>query len=282
MAKRGREDSLSSPTDDAVVGIEDRQRSQSTDQESHPPKYASIEPPDHHESTMRCALNHKPLNFNSYEVYEVHYQQSHTNRCQQCHRNFPSAHFLELHIAESHDPITAAKRDAGEKTYACFVEGCEKVCGEWKKRRAHLVDKHGFPKNYDFLVVEHGIDGRRSLLRAGVDEQGHRKSSRERGGSISSIPEATPSTDATSVSGNYSESPAEEERSAAISSLATRADDSYGNREAAESTEPKDDDQSAGTKSTVNELTSAMSSLNMVPRSVTFGRRKGRAGLVRT
>jgi hypothetical protein len=282
MAKRVREASLSSSTNDAIVEIEDRQRSRTTDQESHPPKYASIEPPDQDEATMRCALNHKPLTFNTYEEYEVHYQQCHTNRCQQCHKNFPSAHFLELHIAESHDPITAARRDAGERTYACFVEGCEKVCGEWKKRRAHLVDKHGFPKNYDFLVVEHGIDGRRSLLRAGVDEQGHRKSSRERGGSISSAPGATPSTDATSVSGSYSESPAEEQRSAAISSSTTQAEDSHGNREAAESTEPKDDDQSAGTKSTVNELTSAMSSLNMVPRSVTFGRRKGRAGLAKS
>jgi hypothetical protein len=279
MAKRGREDSLSSSRNDAVVEIEDRQRSQSTDQESHPPKYASIEPPDHDESTMRCALNHKPLTFNTYEEYEVHYQQCHTNRCQQCHRNFPSAHFLELHIAESHDPITAAKRDAGEKTYACFVEGCEKVCGEWKKRRAHLVDKHGFPKNYDFLVIEHGIDGRRSLLRAGVDEQGHRKSSRERGRSLSSVTETTPSTDATSVSGSYSEGPAEEGRSAAISSSATRASDSHGKKEATESTETN---PSEDTKSTVNELTSAMSSLNMVPRSVTFGRRKGRAGLAKT
>ncbi|EMC92342.1 hypothetical protein BAUCODRAFT_97248, partial [Baudoinia panamericana UAMH 10762] len=133
---------------------------------SHKPKYAFIQPVNPVAPIMHCILPpHKPLSFSTYSEYEAHYQQSHSNRCSECEGNFPTAHFLELHIAENHDPIVAAKRDEGEKTYACFAEDCEKVCAGWKKRRSHLVDKHGFPRNYDFFIVNTGVDGRRSMLR---------------------------------------------------------------------------------------------------------------------
>ncbi|KAF2769129.1 hypothetical protein EJ03DRAFT_252797, partial [Teratosphaeria nubilosa] len=133
----------------------------------HMPKYASLEPPEHPPASMlQCLLPpHQTLNFNSYTEYESHYRQSHTNRCTACRANLPSPRFLDLHIAENHDPITAARRDKGEKTYACFVEGCDKVCLERKKRRSHLIDKHGYPKNYDFFIVNTGIDGKKSMLR---------------------------------------------------------------------------------------------------------------------
>lgn len=201
---------------------------------------------------MRCSLPpHKPLSFSTYEDYETHYQKDHTNRCIECGKNLPTGHFLELHIAENHDPIVASKRDAGEKTYMCFVEGCDKVCSEWKKRRSHLVDKHGYPKNYDFLVVDHGIDGRRSMLRPGVDSHGHRKSSRGRQRSDSSATEVTESTEATSVS------------------------ETNGNHVLAK---PSEEAGTAKKESTMDDLTESLSALNMVPRSVTFGRRKGRSG----
>jgi len=69
---------------------------------------------------MQCALApHAPLSFASYAAYEVHYQQTHTNRCSECGRNFPDEHFLGLHIAENHDPIRAAKEARGEYTVGC-------------------------------------------------------------------------------------------------------------------------------------------------------------------
>jgi hypothetical protein len=219
---------------------------------------------------MRCLLPpHKPLKFNTYQEYEAHYQQAHTNRCKSCRKNFPTALFVDLHLAEHHDPIIASKRDAGEKTYACFVEGCDKVCGEWKKRRSHLVDKHGFPKNYDFLVVDHGIDGRRSMLRPGVDVDGHRKSSRERARSGSSATEATQTTEATSV-GEGSPS---------------KAEDGVEKRLNAEETKSEADGRKGARASKdvgIDELTSEMSTLKMVPRSVTFGKRKGRSGFAKS
>lgn len=41
--------------------------------------------------------------FNSFEAYEVHYLQAHTNRCMECHRNFPTEHLLHLHIRENRE-----------------------------------------------------------------------------------------------------------------------------------------------------------------------------------
>ena len=70
-----------------------------------------------HPAVMKCSLPpHGPLSFASFEDYDVHYQKTHMNRCSDCHRNFPDQHLLGLHIAENHDPISAAKRDRGEKT----------------------------------------------------------------------------------------------------------------------------------------------------------------------
>lgn len=252
MAKRVRDTSTSD--DEVHVSDTPSSRSQSVEATMHTPKYTSLEPSSQASifSSMRCTLPpHKPLSFGTYNEYETHYQKDHTNRCIACSKNFPTTHFLELHIAENHDPIIASKREAGEKTFTCFVEGCEKVCSDWKKRRSHLVDKHAFPKNYDFLIVDHGIDGRRSMLRPGVDSNGHRKSSRERGRSGSSATETTESTEATSVSG------------------------SNGNHMPPQLSDGASSSKKEGT---VDDLTASMSALKMVPRSITFGQRKGRSG----
>jgi hypothetical protein len=70
-----------------------------------------------HPLVMRCSLPpHEPLAFDSFDAYDVHYKQTHMNRCSECQKNFPDEHFLHLHIAENHDPLNAAKRDKGDKT----------------------------------------------------------------------------------------------------------------------------------------------------------------------
>lgn len=115
---------------------------------------------------MQCSLapHTKALNFDSIAAFEVHYQKEHSHRCSSCDRNFPTDHFLDLHIDELHNPLRAELESQGEKTYVCFVEDCEKVCATPQKRRMHLVDKHCFPKSYNFRVVEFGIDKRTSML----------------------------------------------------------------------------------------------------------------------
>ncbi|EKG12398.1 Zinc finger C2H2-type protein [Macrophomina phaseolina MS6] len=115
---------------------------------------------------MKCQLpGHGPLEFASYEEYDVHYRKIHVNRCSECNKNFPSEQILDLHLAEIHDPINEVRKARGEKIYACFAEGCDKMCSEPNKRRMHMVSKHHFPKDYDFAIIKDGIDGRNSMLR---------------------------------------------------------------------------------------------------------------------
>lgn len=251
MSKRSREESTSD-ADHASV-ISSAQSSNNGSESAHTPKYTSMEPTKRGETAMRCVLPpHKTLKFASVSEYETHYQKEHSNRCVECQRNFPTAHFLDLHIAENHDPLVAALRERREKTYGCFVEGCEKKCSAWQKRKRHLVDKHGFPRNYDFFIVNSGIDGRRSMLRRGIDAQGHRKSSRERKNSLGA--ESSESHEAPSMRSD------------------TEIVEQSGKHRVDHAA------KSSTAASGVDDITNSMSSLNMVPRSVSFGKRKGRFG----
>lgn len=67
---------------------------------------------------MSCSLPpHKdPVIFSSYDEYETHYRDQHTNRCLVCRKNFPSAYLLGLHIEETHDSFAMVRRERGERT----------------------------------------------------------------------------------------------------------------------------------------------------------------------
>ncbi|KAF2161036.1 hypothetical protein M409DRAFT_70102 [Zasmidium cellare ATCC 36951] len=237
---------------------------------AHTPKYTELESEHDDRQAFNCLLPpHSAQTFATYADFEIHYTQTHTNRCRECNKNFPSDHFLDLHLTENHDPIVATRRDNGEKTYVCFVEGCDKVCQDWKKRRNHLVDKHGFPRNYNFFIVNDGIDGRYSMLRRGVDENGHRKSSRERGRRDSSATVTTQTTDATSLS-LASDSVVEEESERARPKASIPKTRSEKKVMPAKSKEVS-----------VDAVTKSMSSLQFVPRSVTFGKKKGKSGFAK-
>lgn len=275
MAKRSREASISS---EEATSSTTQSQFITTEVVDHPAKYSQTESPnDSATSNMRCLLPpHAPITFSSYPEYETHYNQTHGNRCSECKANFPTAHFLNLHISENHDPIIAAQRDRGEKVFVCFVEGCEKVCSDWKKRRSHLVDKHGFPRNYDFLIVDSGVDGKRSMLRAGVDGKGHRASSRERRGSGESDGTvSTMSTKATSVS-----PPPPSSALSRASLTASQTQQAKALQETPSSPPWKGKKRSGSTRSLpygapvmpakvdMDSIVSSMSALSMVPRSV--------------
>ncbi|KAM0714059.1 hypothetical protein Q7P37_011023 [Cladosporium fusiforme] len=267
MVKRSRDTSTSSL--DRETSTTEPSTPGELDTLSHAQKYAQLDHADPHTASMRCLLPpHKPLTFSSFLDYDTHYAQAHSNRCSECKVNLPSSHFLELHIAENHDPLALAQRERGEKTFGCFVEGCEKVCGDWKKRRNHLVDKHGFPRNYDFFVINSGVDGKRSMLRAGVDDQGHRASSRER--RHSNETHSTVSTEATSVS---TSAPA----TAAKTPLATKTEPLMkdtssprwkGKKRSGSTLSTPNGAPIAPVRSDMDSIISSMSALNMVPRSV--------------
>jgi hypothetical protein len=279
MAKRLREVSSISSLDEAESSPSSQ--TAGTEDIEHAAKYAHLDhtPDQTATNIMRCLLPpHRPLTFSSYPEYETHYNQTHSNRCSECKANFPTLHFLELHIAENHDPIVSAQRERGDKTFACFVDGCDKLCRDWTKRRSHLIDKHGFPRNYDFLVVNSGVDGKRSMLRSGVDTQGHRASSRDRRGSnATDATVSTQSTQATSVS----PPPAASSKALDTTGTSISKHANAVQQDAVGSPEWKGKKRSGSTRSLpygapvmpakadMDSIVSSMSALKMVPRSVT-------------
>ncbi|AWU77869.1 uncharacterized protein C5L36_0D05950 [Pichia kudriavzevii] len=102
-----------------------------------------------------CSEN--PQRFDTFADYELHYISNHTNTCLECKKNFPSAKLLELHISENHDPFMKIKLQRGEHVFGCFVESCDRMFRDHKKRRLHLIDKHDYPKDYLFSIVDRGI-----------------------------------------------------------------------------------------------------------------------------
>ncbi|OJD15510.1 hypothetical protein AJ78_04241 [Emergomyces pasteurianus Ep9510] len=168
MPKRSREEHLASEWPDSPVGS--HIPSVTMEYSTFPRgKLAHVDDRNEPQAVMRCSLppHREPVPFSTYEDYEVHYAQAHVNRCSECGKNFPTAHFLTLHIEELHDPIIATRKQRGEKTFACFVEGCDRKCSTGQKRRLHLIDKHQFPRLYNFSIVNTGIDQYNSMLKGG-------------------------------------------------------------------------------------------------------------------
>lgn len=114
MPKRSRTDSISSVSSSTSTAVGSPS---STDAALPPSKYIEMADDGPSVDVMQCLLPpHDPISFSSYETYDVHYAQDHTNRCLECHKNFPSEHFLNLHIAENHDPLNESLRAKGERT----------------------------------------------------------------------------------------------------------------------------------------------------------------------
>jgi hypothetical protein len=218
---------------------------------------------------MRCSLppHREALSFNTYAEYEVHYKQAHSNRCVECDRNFPSEHLLNLHIDEQHDTFIALKREKGEHTYACFVEGCERKCRTPSKRARHLIDKHMYPNNYFFKVTRDGIDGRESLLM----EAGHRR--RRSSTATSTIAASKAASRRHSLRQTHVEKPDAKAEGREASSSQTLRSDSEEEGTSEQKSEPADTE--------MEDLAGAMSSLQFVPPSVRFGRGRGKSGFAR-
>ncbi|KAK4997856.1 hypothetical protein LTR66_002816 [Elasticomyces elasticus] len=238
-----------------------RSREDSSPSSSSSTNYASLGTSELPTTIMRCSLPpHEPLDFGTYKDYEVHYKQTHSNRCLECGNNFPTNHYLNLHIAENHDPLNQARRERGDKIYACFVEDCDRMCSTWRQRRMHLLDKHGFPRNYDVLIINDGLGQRNSMLRS--DTKHRRRSSvadaalqRGRGGHARSVTITDSEIDAA-------------------------GDDMEPNSQSSVSITAKPNTSKSAAPS-VDSITESMSALRFVPPSITFGRPKAGAGFAK-
>ncbi|KJR82309.1 c2h2 type zinc finger domain containing protein [Sporothrix schenckii 1099-18] len=246
-------------------------------------------------AAMSCRLHRERMDFPTYDTYEAHYAKEHLNRCIECRRNFPSPLYLRLHGDEWHNPFVAVKRDKGEHTYACFVEGCERKCGSSDKRRRHLIDKHSFPHNFFFSITQYGIDGRQSLLvDDGRRQHHHRRQSST--GTVTKKDVVRRRTASINMTGTGAASPSAAAPNPASGGTEDDDDDSdakdegkplpkgHGTKVAAERDRRSQGAPKAMPKDMpdvdMEDLTGAMSSMTFIPRSVRFGR-GGRSGFVR-
>lgn len=145
--------------------------------ESEPPKPKHKNKPKKNtvkDTTITCTL--PPCvseSFPTFSQYELHYISTHTNICSECKSNFPTTKLLDVHIAENHDPFMKIKLQRGDPVFGCFVEGCDRVFSTHKKRRLHLIDKHHYPKDFVFSVVDRGIKkGDTSLIKKNTNPHG--------------------------------------------------------------------------------------------------------------
>jgi hypothetical protein len=115
----------------------------------------------------------------------------------------------------------------------------------------HLIDKHMFPKDYDFYVVNDGIDRRSSMLRSGK----HRRRS-------SAAQHMTEIQERRRRSSTLEAGPSAQHESGKTEIIEEEAPE-------AATGGPKDVD--------IEVLSGAMSALKFVPPSVRFGRGGGRA-----
>ncbi|KAE9969191.1 hypothetical protein EG327_010720 [Venturia inaequalis] len=186
MTKRARDDSEDVEISGVrIIDLDDQTSEAPTPSAStesdHPVKYTRVdEAKTEADMVIRCSLPpHKnPVKLNTYAEYDTHYRQFHSNRCPECFKNLPSDHYLNLHIADNHDPLNEVLRERGTATYACFAEECDYKFKDQRKRRMHAIDKHGFPKFYDFFLVNTGIDKRNSMIRPDPHKPRNRKNSK--------------------------------------------------------------------------------------------------------
>ncbi|CAK7273509.1 hypothetical protein SEPCBS57363_005687 [Sporothrix epigloea] len=240
---------------------------------------------------MSCLLHRERIDFPTYDAYEGHYAKEHLNRCIECRRNFPSPRYLSLHGDEWHNPFVAVKRDRGEHTYGCFVEGCDRKCGSSDKRRRHLIDKHSFPRNFFFSITQHGIDGKQSLLQDDRRRDHHRRLSltstvakkdvaRRRTASISL-------TDTAASPATFKPVLSEDDSNSIHNGVLEDTDTSRvanGTKVHPQVTKTKAAPVLQGAEETpdavMDDVAEAMSSMTLIPRSVRFGR-GGRAGFAK-
>jgi hypothetical protein len=112
----------------------------------------------------------KSIKFNSYEEYELHFKLNHVNKCDRCKMLLPTAHFLHLHILETHDSLFKVRK---ETKFECFVEDCQIKFIDDEERKEHLILEHFFQMDYDFDILRKGLPKERkepSKLREVVKE----------------------------------------------------------------------------------------------------------------
>lgn len=114
---------------------------------------------------MMCPVVGCKAKLKGLKELETHFFSRHTAACSVCSRVFPTSRLMDLHIAESHDSFFQAKVAHGHPMYKCLVEGCEAKFLDDGARHQHLMDKHKFPRTFEFHKKRHLSQKLRNRLR---------------------------------------------------------------------------------------------------------------------
>ena len=132
---------------------------------------------------------------------------------------------------------------------------------------SHLVDGHGFPRNYEWRVVEQGVDGKRSLLREEKPERTRRRSlTLQKKIGVQSTGKATKDAESEMDVDQV------EKEMVKLSSQTTELSIAA----VVSARDSKVLPPAADEAMEIDDLVGAMSSLRFVPPSVRFGKGKGR------
>ncbi|KAJ1275523.1 hypothetical protein BS78_05G142300 [Paspalum vaginatum] len=101
--------------------------------------------------TLFCPIAGCGAHLDCLEDFEDHYVTRHTASCSVCSRVYPTSRLLSIHVSEAHDSYFQAKVARGFPMYECLVEGCGLKLKSYKSRQQHLIDKHQFPKSFEFF-----------------------------------------------------------------------------------------------------------------------------------
>ncbi|KAG8930076.1 hypothetical protein FRC02_004647 [Tulasnella sp. 418] len=284
MSKRARTSLNSEVTQDSEVDAEPqklvrtggKRRSQSNFQCSLPP---TCNPPVHNPTQL---ANSRELeqHFATYHshVCTASIPQHQSNREKQCGKVFPDTRFLDLHLIECHDPLTAVRQERGEKTFACFLPSCKGVFATPKGRRRHLIDVHGYPKEFFFSIINRGIGD--LLIKFGpgaslIRGEWHERPAPEEKSSAPNAQEKSINSDSmdaeplSPVDSPLSRQPQSEQQSPSSSEAPA---DKISPKS---STIPK-----TNVSSELEALTSSIGALSLVPSSIRFGRGGKRGGFI--
>ncbi|KAJ3106013.1 hypothetical protein HDU97_007197 [Phlyctochytrium planicorne] len=246
-------------------------------------KYYRLEEPDFDEITEVAEAEGESLEiccrqssacarlppFTSVADFENHYVDAHMNACSQCKRILSTPRLLHLHLQEVHDSFFIALANTKD-SYECTVEGCmRKFTGPFQ-RREHLIKKHKFPIEFEFERVILGAEPWRSKVRRSeITERNAR--------------ETTPSSSdiATEVTVDNTDVDARRRRKAQGKKNKKKTESTSISGEDMSTTPIPTPASASGSASTsasasssmdVDDLVKSMTSLNLVPRQIRFGR----------
>uniref|UniRef100_T1IL16 C2H2-type domain-containing protein n=1 Tax=Strigamia maritima TaxID=126957 RepID=T1IL16_STRMM len=101
--------------------------------------------------SYRCQVPGCSAVLTSQDSYNNHYNLTHKHVCNECHRIYPSAHLLDIHISEWHDAYFQLKSQK-ENSFHCLIETCVEVFATSKQRHKHLIQGHNFPSDFRFEI----------------------------------------------------------------------------------------------------------------------------------